>query len=179
MRFPFPTHDSTGLHYAVRILLGTAALWLGLGWAGDTNRIWAVISLIVVTEPRVPSAWLAFLSRMVHTILGCGVGLLFLLLAGPRDWILPVAATATVLVCTYLVRAPPSWRIGPVTAVLVIATDVADPSAWGGIEIALHRTGEVLLGSMVALLVTLLVARVWPMPDEPATDKEQPGPSRP
>src|SRR5262249_62180687 len=78
MRFPFPTHDPTGLHYAVRIFLGSAALWLSLGWAGDTNRIWAVISLIVVTEPRVPSAWLAFLSRTVNTILGCLVGLLFL-----------------------------------------------------------------------------------------------------
>src|SRR5262245_38698251 len=175
MRFPFPTYDPTGLHYAVRILLGTAALWLGLGWAGDTNRMWAVISLIVVTEPRVPSAWLAFLSRTVNTILGCLAGLLFLLLAGPQDWVLPVAATATVLVCTYLVRVPLTWRIAPVTAVLVIASDVGDPSAWGGFEIALHRTGEVLLGSTVALLVTLLVARVWPMPEQPATGEEKPG----
>jgi uncharacterized membrane protein YccC len=167
MRLSFPAHDPTGLHYAVRIFMGTALLWFLLRWAGNANPIWAVISLIVVMEPKVSGAWLAFLSRTANTVIGCAAGLLFLLLDRNADWILPAAVAVTVLVCTYLVRLPLSWRIAPVTAALVIASDMADPTPWGGLEIALRRTGEVLLGSAAALLVTWLVSMVWPQRDAP------------
>ena len=82
MRFRHATHDATGLHYAVRIFVGTA------------------------------------------------------------------------------VRVPLSWRIAPITAALVIASAV-DLPPWGGLEIALRRTGEVLLGSATALVVTWLLSLVW------------------
>jgi hypothetical protein len=60
----FP-HDSAGLHYAVRIFLGTSIVWLVLLKVGDANPLWAVISVIVVAETQVSSAWQAFLSRIV------------------------------------------------------------------------------------------------------------------
>jgi hypothetical protein len=47
-------------------------------------------------------------------------------LAGPEDWVLPLALTVTVLVCTYAVELPISWRIAPITAALVIAPGVLD-----------------------------------------------------
>jgi uncharacterized membrane protein YccC len=52
--------DAMGLHYAVRILVGTTFVWLMLRKVGDADPLWAVISLIVVTEPRIEAAWLAF-----------------------------------------------------------------------------------------------------------------------
>ena len=34
----------------------------------------------------------------------------------------------------------------------------------GGAELALHRAGEVVLGSAVALLVTWCMSKIWPPP---------------
>ena len=141
MRFRLAVHDTTGLHYAVRICVGTALLWFLLRWAGDINPIWAVISLIVVIEPRVPNAWLSFLSRTVNTVIGCVVGLLFLLSPGPESWVLAGAATTAVLVCTYVIRTPLSWRIAPITAVLVIASAETAPAPWGGLGVGVPQRG--------------------------------------
>ena len=155
--------DATGLHYAVRILAGTTAVWLLLRAVGDLNPVWAVISLIMVTEPQTVSAWRAFLARLANTVIGCVTGLLFLLVAGPESWIVPPALTVTVLVCTYVVHIPLTWRVGPVTAALVLAAGVAAHSRVTGLEVAGRRAGEVLLGSAVALVITWLVSLVWPL----------------
>jgi uncharacterized membrane protein YccC len=155
--------DHSGLHYAVRILVGTTAVWLLLRALGDANAVWAVISLIMVTEPLAVSAWRAFLARIVNTVIGCVVGLFFLLVAGPEAWVLPLALTATVLVCTYVVHVPQSWRVGPVTAALVLAAGVAAHSRDTGLEVAVRRSGEVLVGSVVAVAIAWVGALVWPL----------------
>src|SRR4051794_31866379 len=99
-------NDATGLHYAVRILVGTTAVWLLFRAFGDEDPVWAIVSLIMVTEPQTVLAWQAFVGRLANTVIGCGAGLLFLVVAGPEPWVLPVALTGTVLVCTYLIRVP-------------------------------------------------------------------------
>jgi uncharacterized membrane protein YccC len=160
----FLIHDVMGPYYAVRIFVGTTAVWLLLRSVGDTDAVWAVISLIVVTELQMQTAWLPLESRIVNTVIGCTTGLIFLLLAGPESWVLPLALTATVLVCTYVVRLSWSWRIAPATAALIIASGVVEQSRIGGVEVALHRAGEVVLGSAVALLVTWCMSRIWAPP---------------
>jgi uncharacterized membrane protein YccC len=91
--------------------------------------------------------------------------MIFLLLAGPEIWVLPLALTATVLVCTYAVKLSSSWRIAPTTAALIIASGVVEQSRMGGgAELALHRAGEVVWGSAVALLVTWCKSKIWPPP---------------
>jgi len=89
-------HDAIGLHYAVRICIGTTAVWLLLRSVGDADAIWAVISVIVATEPQMQTAVFAFMSRIVNTVIGCTIGLTFLLVAGPEVWVLPLALTVTV-----------------------------------------------------------------------------------
>jgi uncharacterized membrane protein YccC len=157
-------HDVMGLHCAVRILIGTTAVWLPLRSVGDAEAIWAVISVIVVTEPQMQTAWLTLGSRIVNTLIGCTIGLMFLLLVGPEIWVLPLAVTATVLVCTDVVRLSPSWRLAPATAALVIAPGVVEQSRISGAEVALHRAGEVLLGCAVAFLVTWCMSKIWAPP---------------
>jgi uncharacterized membrane protein YccC len=164
--------DLGGLHYAVRILLGTGLVWLLLRWIGDLNPIWAVISVIVVTEPQVNSAWKAFLARSVNTLVGCAAGLVFLLAAGSDGWVMPLGITMTVLLCTYVVRFPLAWRIGPITAALVMAAGVTD-SKLSPLELALRRVGEVLLGSLVALVVSVVMYRVWRPRDAPNPDSSK------
>src|SRR5262245_49241106 len=64
-------HDAMGLHYAVRICIGTTAVWLLLRSVGDADAIWAVISVIVATEPQMQTVVFAFMSRIVNTVIGC------------------------------------------------------------------------------------------------------------
>ena len=129
-------HDAIGLHYAVRICIGTTAVWLLLRSVGDADAIWAVISVIVATEPQMQTAVPAFMSRIVNTVIGCTIGLTFLLVAGPEVWVLPLALTVTVLVCTYLVKLSSSWRLAPATAAIIIASGVVEQSRIGGAEVA-------------------------------------------
>jgi uncharacterized membrane protein YccC len=157
-------HDAMGLHYAVRIFIGTTAVWLLLRFVGDADPIWAVISVIVVTEPQLQTAWLTIGSRIANTLIGCTTGLIFLLLAGPEIWVLPVALTATVLVCTDVVRLSSSWRLAPATAALVIASGMVDRSRIGGAGVALHRAGEVVLGCATAFLITWCMSKIWAPP---------------
>jgi uncharacterized membrane protein YccC len=153
-------HDVMGLHHAVRLSIGTTAVWLRLRSVGDAAAVWAVISVIVVTEPQMQTAMLILGSRIVNTVIGCTTGLIFLLLAGPEIWALPLALTATVLVCTYGVRLSSSWRLAPATAALIIASGVVEHSRLNGAEVALHRAGEVVWGCDVAFLVTWCMSKV-------------------
>jgi len=157
-------HDVMGLHYAVRIFIGTTAVWLLLRSVGDADAVWAVISVIVVTEPQMQTAWLTLGSRIVNTVIGCTMGLIFLLLAGPEIWVLPLGLTATVLVCTDVVRLSSSWRLAPATAALIIASGVVDQSRISGAGVALQRAGEVVLGCAVAFLVTWCMSKIWSLP---------------
>jgi uncharacterized membrane protein YccC len=167
-------HNVTGLHYAVRIFIGTTAVWLHLRSVGDADAVWAVISVIVVTEPQMQTAWLTLGSRIVNTVIGCTTGLLFLLLAGPAIWVLPLALTATILVCTDVVRSSSSWRLAPATAALIIASAAVEQSRIGGAEVALHRAGEVVLGCTVAFRVTWCMSKIWAAPGVPEEGGQSP-----
>ena len=157
-------HDVLGLHYAVRIFIGTTAVWLLLRSVGDAGAVWAVISVIVVTEPQMETAVLTLRSRVVNTVIGCATGLIFLLVVGPKIWVLPLGLTATVLLCTDVVRLSSSWRLAPATAALVMASGVVEQSRISGAEAALHRAGEVLLGCAVAFVVTWCMSKIWAPP---------------
>ena len=85
-------------------------------------------------------------------------------LAGPEGWVLPLPLTVTVLVSTYAVELPISWRIAPITAALVIALGVLERSTSSGLEVAFRRTREVILGSAVALLVSWGMSKIWAPP---------------
>jgi uncharacterized membrane protein YccC len=168
----FFERNARGLHYAVRIFLGTAFLWLILGPQRDSQPLWAVISLIFVTEPLLKNALEAFRFRILNTLLGCGVALLFLLVAGPRDWLLPIAVMATAFTATFLPQSPTSWRTAPIAATIVLASGLVAHSKTFGMHIALQRAGEVLLGGIVALCITWIMARIWPLEEQPDGNKK-------
>ena len=165
----FFVRNLPGLHYAIRICIGATLLWIILRKVGDTHAIWAIISLIIVTEPNVKTALTTFKSRIYNTLIGCAVGLIFLLAVGPKEWVLPVALAATVVISTYLTRLEVSWRIAPIAAVIVMSTGLMGHSRLSGIEAALLRTGEVFLGGAMALLVAWLLSRIW-MPADPGQE---------
>ena len=108
-----------------------------------------------------------FKARIINVLVGCGVGLVFLILGGHRDWKLPLALAVTVLISTYLVKITTMWRQAPITAAIVIASGITHNSKLTGIEHGLHKVAEVLLGCLMGLAVSYLMSRIWQLPEPP------------
>ena len=108
-----------------------------------------------------------FKARIINVLVGCGVGLFFLILGGHRDWKLPLALAVSVLISTYFVKITTMWRQAPITAAIVIASGITHNSKLTGIEHGLHKVAEVLLGCFMGLAVSYLMSRIWHIP-EPA-----------
>ena len=171
------SRSTAGLHYAVRILAGWVALWLIVHVMANQDPIWAVTAMIAVTEPQIDTARAAFRGRIANTAIGGVVGLLCLLVGGPRDGVLPVAMVVTVLASAYVVRVPNNWKVAPITAALVIASSLSTHSRASGEIAGLRRLAEVLLGSAMALLVSYVFSVLWPQPGPDASKEAHVAPT--
>ena len=109
----FLEDDLVGVRFAINVLIGTTALWLLLRVVADTDPIWAIASMIAASEPRMQNAVRIFRARIINALVGCAVGLLFLVAGGASAWKLPVAISAAVLVSSYVVRIQTMWRQAP------------------------------------------------------------------
>jgi uncharacterized membrane protein YccC len=156
--------DWLGVHFAANIFVATTLLWLLLRLVAGLNPIWAISSMIAASDPLVQQALKTFRGRITNALVGCAVGLLFLLVGGAGDWKMPVALAVTVLLSTYVVRVQVMWRQAPITAALVIASGLEKHSKLTGAEIGLRRVGEVLLGCVVGVSVSWLMSKLWPVP---------------
>lgn len=161
LRLSFLRHVA-GLRYATDVFLGTLIIWISLRGIGDRNPVWAIISFVVVSDPDLGVAWPSFVSRFSNTLIGCTTGVLCLFVFGLKDWLLAPVLALTILVCTNMIRLPGSWKIAPATSALVITSALVENSSLIGFEQALRRAGEVLFGSLVALLISWMLSRFWP-----------------
>ncbi len=164
----FWPEDITGIRFALNVFIGSTILWFLLKDVADTNPVWAIASMIAASDPKVKEAARMFKARITNVLVGCGVGLFFLILGGHRDWKLPLALAVSVLVSTYFVRITTMWRQAPITAAIVIASGITHNSKLTGVEHGLHKVAEVLLGCFMGLAVSYLMSRIWPLP-EPET----------
>src|SRR5229473_3002159 len=150
----------SGVQYAVRILIGCVIVWFVLNRINHPNPLWALISVIIVTEPELSAAFLAFNSRLVNTLIGCAAGLSFLYLLGPSYWSIILGIFVSVILCTHFIRVPGSWRVAPVTVAILMTPIVLGGGRPAGLAAAIDRTEEVLLGSAVALLITYVASLI-------------------
>src|SRR5260370_30267796 len=93
----------SGVQYAVRILIGCVIVRFVLQRIHHPNPLWALISVITVTEPELSAAFLAFNSRLVNTLIGCAVGLSFLYLLGPSYWSILLGIIVSAILCTHFI----------------------------------------------------------------------------
>jgi uncharacterized membrane protein YccC len=156
-------HDLLGVRFAVNVFIASAILWYVLRHTTDSNPIWAIASMIAASEPVVKEAARMFRSRLINTLVGCAVGLVFLVVGGSKEWKLPLALAVTVLISTYLINIKTMWRQAPITAAIVIASGLTHQSKLTGIEHGLHKVGEVLLGCLMGLVVSWGMSKVWPL----------------
>ncbi len=155
-----------GFHLAANIFIATSILWLVLAQFANLDPIWAISSMVASVDPNVNLAYQTFRGRLLNALLGCTIGLLFIAFGAVSDWKLPIALSITVLISSYVVRIPQMWRQAPITAALVIAASLTHHSETSGLEFGLCRVGEVILGCVVGLTVTLIMSRVWPLPKD-------------
>lgn len=153
----FFTLNYKGLSYALRILLGCIIVWITLSCFNDSRKVWALISVIVVSEPDYQAIRNASISRVINTIVGCLLGLLFVYAFGIHVWSLMAGITVAVVLATSFNKYPSSWKLAPVTVIIVMMPAlVENATVKDAMTVALLRTGEVLFGCFVAFLLSLL-----------------------
>jgi len=156
-------HDIVGIRFALNVCIATAIVWYALANLADTNPILAIASMIAASDPQVTEAVRMFRSRIINVLVGCVVGLIFVVIGGPSEWKLPIALAVTVLISSYVIHIPTMWRQAPITAAIVIAAGLSSHSELSAIEHGLHKVAEVLFGCFVGLLVSWSMAKIWPI----------------
>jgi uncharacterized membrane protein YccC len=153
--------DLLGFRFAVNVLIASSIVWYTLLELHDTSPIWAIASLVAASDPEPRQARQLFRSRIVNVLVGCIVGFVFIFVGSSSQRVVPVALAVTVLISTYLVRVKTMWRQAPITAAIVIAASLSSASTKVGLERGLHRVAEVLFGSLVGMLVSWTMSKVW------------------
>ena len=156
-----------GVRFAVNVFIGTGLVWLGLKLASDASPIWAIASMIAATDPVVEQARTVVRGRIINAMVGCAVGFFVLVVGHSGDWELPFALAATVLISAYVVRIPVMWRQAPITAAIVIASELSHHSKVGAMQQGLYKVAQVIFGCVVGLSVTLAMSRLWPVKSTP------------
>ena len=135
LRWPFTMpQDILGIRFALNVAIATVIVWYSLKYMVDTNPIWAIASMVAASDPQVTEAARMFRSRLINVLVGGVVGLLFLVVGGPAEWMLPFALAVTVLLSSYVVHIQTMWRQAPITAAIVIASGVTSHSRVSGVE---------------------------------------------
>lgn len=160
--------DMHGVHYAVSIFLATVVLYILVHRLAKANPVWAISSMVATSDPLMKQAMLFLRSRVINTLMGCAVGLLFIAIGGTRLIMLPLAMAVTVLLSSYVVRIQTMWRQAPISAAFVISAGLEYHSRQHGLIAGVGRMNEVLFGCFVGLVVAWLVSIIWPLSDASA-----------
>lgn len=155
--------DVLGIRFAVNVFIASILVWYALANIADTNPIWAIASMIAASEPQVHEAVRMFRCRTINVLVGCAIGLLFLVVGGSGEWKLPIALAVTVLISSYVINVHTMWRQAPITAAIVIAAGLTHQSKLTGVEHGLHKVAEVIFGCFVGVLVSWVMSKVWPI----------------
>ena len=96
--------DFLGIRYAAIVFVAATMLWLILSLGANTTPVWAISSMVAVIDPHLKAALATFRGRIINSMLGCSIGLIFLMVGTETEWKLPMALAATVLLSSYFLR---------------------------------------------------------------------------
>jgi uncharacterized membrane protein YccC len=152
MVFELISPKKNALVYIVKILCGSLILWYGLPLLGFEEPYWAMISLIIVTEPDMNLARANFKARLINTLTGCIVACISLLIFGATFHAMLIAMVVTVAIAMLWQNYPSNWRLGPITVVILLSAAFTGTGVNEELHLAFLRVTEVIIGSIVALL---------------------------
>ena len=150
-----------GIRFAINVGIATAIVWGTLKLISDSNPIWAIASMVAASDPQPAEARKMFRARLINVLVGCAVGLVFLLIGGSKHWMLPLALSTTVLVSSFFVKIKTMWRQAPITAAVVIAASIGHGTRINGLVSGLHKVAEVIFGCLVGLTVSWAMSKIW------------------
>src|SRR5688572_27889325 len=149
------------IRFSINVAIATPVVWVTLKSIGDSNPIWEIDTVVSVSNPQREEANRMFKAGLSKGMVGYIDGLIFLLVGGTADWLLPLALATTVLISSFIIRIKTMWRQAPITAAVVIAAGVIEGTKAAGIEHGLHKVAEVIFGCFVGLIVSWLMSKVW------------------
>jgi len=141
------------LLYASKTFAGAALCWYGLVAFGMKDPIWAVITVIIVSDPDLKTTRMLAKTRAINTAVGCFFGLTSLLIFGYVPWICLLTAAVTVLAITLIEHYPSNWRLAPVTVVIIMDAGRQAAGRQDEMTFAIMRMIEIGVGCAVALLL--------------------------
>jgi uncharacterized membrane protein YccC len=144
----------------VRVLLAMGLCWAIILALRLNDPIWALISVIMVTDPDPVAAARLARARLLNTMAGVVIGLACLLSCGAQPWVVFLGVAVAILVGSRQVDSPAKIRLALITVVLVLGTGAVRHSTAAAVEAALRRAGEVLLGCVVPVLLAWLLDKL-------------------
>jgi hypothetical protein len=139
------------LIHAAKTAVAAGLCWWVATRFGLHDGYWGAISAIIVLQSNMGATVSASRDRILGTLIGAVLGFSFSLF-GVLPWNYVLALLASVIVCG-LLGLRSSSRLAGVTITIIMLVHSAGPR-W---DLALVRVGEVMLGIVVALVVTTLV----------------------
>lgn len=145
-----PAHAKLGLKAAVAALV-SYALAYGLDLP---NGYWAVLTAILVVQSTIGASLSVAIDRALGTVVGGVVGVVAAMAAGPSVPFTFLALGVAVIVTSTLAAKFSSYKLAPVTAVIVLLSDPTHVDPWVS---GLHRVFEIGVGGAVGVLCALLI----------------------
>jgi uncharacterized membrane protein YccC len=144
------------LRLATRIVTASLATYGVCHWLGLLQSQWAVLTAVIVMQASVGASLKAMLDRFVGTLGGAVWGVLVSLsLHGSGFAPLGVALAVGIAPLALLTAVKPAYRVAPITAVILLLSP--NLQAMGPVASALQRLLEIGVGSVIALVVSLVV----------------------
>ncbi len=150
--------------YASKIFVGALICWGILLLCGIENPLWAIITVVLVSDPDLNIARTLVIARVINTIVGCTVGFIALTLFGFSLPVAIITITLLVLLITSIEHYPVNWRLAPVTVLILLDASRNAANAHEEIHFALLRAIEIGVGSLVALVLAILYTRLFVAP---------------
>jgi uncharacterized membrane protein YccC len=122
---------------------------------------WAPITTLVIVQTSLDAALKVSRERLIGTALGSLVGAIMASYFGPRSLIFGAGIFILGLLCAAARSDRPAYRFAGITLAIVFLVPRTG-SAW---RVAFHRSAEVAIGIVVALLMTL----AWPESEQTAS----------
>lgn len=160
MAFVHLSHPEKALLYASKTLLGCLICWFALQWAGIEHPIWAVITVLIISDPDVRTTLALSQARAINTAVGCVIGMITIWLVGYSPIASLFGAALTVFVILMIDRYPVNWRLAPATVVIVMDAGRFAQTRNEELLLALSRLIEIALGCVVAIALAWIYTRL-------------------
>ncbi len=136
--------------FSSKAAVAAVAALLVYGLFNMPGAIWAPISAVIVTQPKLHPSFKASLLRVAANLIGAFIGALASAVAGHTILAMALGVLATGLVCSF---ARLEDAVRPAFAAVVIVTLSGEPHVWSG---SLVRVLGVTIGCVAALAVGFL-----------------------